>query len=305
LERAGIIVFERGWLSSNNVLIRGRDREGAVLVDSGYWTHADQTLALLQHALGPERLVRIVNTHLHSDHCGGNAAIQAAFSCEIDVPVGEAGVVDAWDEGCLTYRATGQYCPRFTRTGVLRPSEQFMLGRWRWTSISSPGHDPMSLAFYQPDLKLLISADALWENGFGVVFPELEGDDAFGAVAATLEAFASLDVRLVIPGHGAPFTDFRGALRRARTRLAAFQTDPAKHALHAAKVLVKFHLLEMGEEPLEGLLRWLEAASYFELVRQNFFNSDSRRLWSTRIISEMHARGSLQLDGDTVRNRAD
>jgi hypothetical protein len=24
-----------------------------------------------------------------------------------------------------------------------------------------------------------ISADALWENGFGVVFPELEGADAF------------------------------------------------------------------------------------------------------------------------------
>jgi hypothetical protein len=33
---------------------------------------------------------------------------------------------------------------------------------------------------------VLISADALWENGFGVVFPELEGDDAFAIVAATL-----------------------------------------------------------------------------------------------------------------------
>jgi len=138
LARAGIIVFERGWLSSNNVLLRGRDGEGAVLVDSGYWTHADQTLALLHRALDGERLSRIVNTHLHSDHCGGNAAIQAVFGCAIDVPSGEAAVVDAWDEERLTYRATGQHCPRFIRTGVLRAPDEMQLGRWAWRSIVGP-----------------------------------------------------------------------------------------------------------------------------------------------------------------------
>jgi hypothetical protein len=36
-----IWVFERGWLSSNNVLLRGTD--GAALIDSGYLAHAPQT----------------------------------------------------------------------------------------------------------------------------------------------------------------------------------------------------------------------------------------------------------------------
>ena len=76
-------VFERGWLSANNILFIGR-RE-TTLVDSGYVTHAPQTLALVRHALGNRGLNRIVNTHLHSDHCGGNAALQAAFGCRIAI----------------------------------------------------------------------------------------------------------------------------------------------------------------------------------------------------------------------------
>ena len=42
-------VFERGWLSSNNILFI--DDDAAALVDSGYVTHAPQTLVLLQHTL--------------------------------------------------------------------------------------------------------------------------------------------------------------------------------------------------------------------------------------------------------------
>jgi len=47
---ASMQVFERGWLSSNNILLRGRN--GNALVDTGYATHAPQTLALVQNALG-------------------------------------------------------------------------------------------------------------------------------------------------------------------------------------------------------------------------------------------------------------
>jgi glyoxylase-like metal-dependent hydrolase (beta-lactamase superfamily II) len=116
-EEAGITVFERGWLSSNNVLLRSRSSGETVLIDSGYVSHAEQTIGLVRHALKGKPLDRIVNTHLHSDHCGGNHSLQQAFGCAIDVPSGEAEKVDAWDENALTYRATGQRCPRFRRTG--------------------------------------------------------------------------------------------------------------------------------------------------------------------------------------------
>ena len=49
-------IFERGWLSANNILFIGRDE--TALVDSGYATHAPQTLALVRHALGERALDR-------------------------------------------------------------------------------------------------------------------------------------------------------------------------------------------------------------------------------------------------------
>ena len=90
----GLAVLERGWLSSNNVVIHAAAGEpGAVLVDTGHVGHAEQTVALVRHALRGEPLARIVNTHLHSDHCGGNAALQRAFGAPITVPPGNADAV--------------------------------------------------------------------------------------------------------------------------------------------------------------------------------------------------------------------
>jgi glyoxylase-like metal-dependent hydrolase (beta-lactamase superfamily II) len=300
LYRAGITVFERGWLSSNNVLIRGDDNHGAEVVDTGYWIHAEQTVALLRHALDGSPLTRILNTHLHSDHCGGNSAVYTAFGCDVDVPVGDASTVDGWDESKLTYAATGQHCPRFARSGVLSPQGEVQAGRWSWQVIGSPGHDPMSVVLYQPDLKLLISADALWENGFGVVFPELEGQDAFAALASTLDALSALDVRVVVPGHGRPFTDLHGAISRARSRLDSFVRDTDKHALHAAKVLVKFRLIEKRSENLVELGQWLRGTRYFELVRQGYFPLMSPDSWLEFLLGEMLARGSLRVSDGYV-----
>src|SRR5688500_4612379 len=113
-------VFERGWLSSNNVLFTGAE---TALVDSGYLTHSPQTLALVRHALGGRPLARLLNTHLHSDHCGGNAALQGAYGCRTAIPAAEADKVARWDEDALSYRATGQQCARFTFDALLAPGD--------------------------------------------------------------------------------------------------------------------------------------------------------------------------------------
>ena len=108
----GLTVFERGWLSSNGVLLRGADR--SAFVDSGYCTHADQTVALVRQALGGRPLDLLLNTHLHSDHCGGNAALQARHpGVRTLIPPGESAAVKAWDEDALSFKATGQRCERF------------------------------------------------------------------------------------------------------------------------------------------------------------------------------------------------
>jgi len=302
LREAGITVFERGWLSSNNVLLASGAPSEAVLIDSGYASHAEQTLALVRSALKGRSLDRIVNTHLHSDHCGGNYVLQQTFGCAIDVPSGEAEKVDAWDEDALTYRATGQQCARFRRTGSITVGDELVNGRLRWQVLAAPGHDPESIVLYEPDRQLLISADALWANGFGVVFPEIVGEPGFDDVRRTLEMLASLRVRCVIPGHGAPFADFELAIVRAFKRLHSLAADPAKHARHAAKVLIKFHLLEIQSCSIDDLNRWLDQVPYVVMTHGMHFAGVSMHAWRAALLGELADSGALSIDGTLVRN---
>lgn len=269
LDALGVTVLERGWLSSNCTVIRGEQH--AWVVDTGYCAHAEQTARLIEQVLEDQPLTGIINTHLHSDHCGGNAELSRRYpGLDILIPPGQAGSVIPWDPVALTYEPTGQRCPPFEHTGVLKPGARIQLGPAIWDVLAAPGHDPHAVLLHQPDARVLISGDALWENGFGVVFPELEGVSAFAEVQATLAAIKALEPTWVIPGHGSPFTDVAAALHRAEQRLAQFVARPDKHAEYAAKVLVKFHLLEHQTVSLQSLSDWYETTPYFGVVQSQY-----------------------------------
>jgi glyoxylase-like metal-dependent hydrolase (beta-lactamase superfamily II) len=294
---ASMRVFERGWLSSNNVFFIDGDR--TALVDTGYATHAPQTLALVRQALGNERtLDLIVNTHLHSDHCGGNALLQANFVCETLIPQTEADAVREWDQDKLTFRATGQTCKRFSFTGTIAPGTRLQLGGLDWSVLGAPGHDPHSLMLYCTEERLLISADALWENGFGVIFPELEGESGFTEQRAVLDLIATLDVRAVIPGHGAPFTEVSKALDIAFSRIDYLRADPVRNARNALKVLIVFKLMELRSMPVSALLQLVDKAGAMRAAA-NLLSGDRPGL-VRKYLDELAASGVLKVDGETV-----
>jgi glyoxylase-like metal-dependent hydrolase (beta-lactamase superfamily II) len=293
--------FERGWLSSNNILLI--DDQQSVLVDTGYWTHAEQTNALLQQVLGDKPLTRIVNTHLHSDHCGGNAHLQTNFPhVQTYVPPGHANHVFDWDPATLTYTPTGQHCPQFVANGVISPGDVFAVAKREWQALAAPGHDPNSIILFCAAESLLISADALWENGFGVVFPELEGIHAFQEVADTLDLIESLQVSTVLPGHGKPFTDVDAALARARSKLAMYQAAPEKHALYAAKVLLKFKLLEFQQVDLTAFTTWAQSSSYLNGLHQEYAKHMSFPNWMVTLCDSLIKSGTAQRDGTLISN---
>jgi glyoxylase-like metal-dependent hydrolase (beta-lactamase superfamily II) len=292
-------IFERGWLSANNILFIGRDE--TALVDSGYLTHAPQTLALVRHALGGRKLDRLVNTHLHSDHCGGNAALQAHYGCFTQIPAAEADAVRTWDEEALSYKATGQQCARFGFDGTVAPGDELVLGDLRWQALAAPGHDPRSLIFYCAAEGILISADALWENGFGVIFPELDGESGFAEARATLALIAGLDVRLVIPGHGAPFTDAKAALARASSRLDFLQADPRRNAENAVKVMLKFLLLERQRIALGEVAGMFASIPVLAGARRRFLHQEPAELAEWAINALVRA-GAARIDGAMLVN---
>lgn len=300
---AGLAVFERGWLSSNNVLVHAALGEpGAWLVDTSHVNHAPQTLALVQHALAGRPLAGIANTHLHSDHCGGNATLQRAFGVPVSLPPGQAEAVRRWDDDALSYRATGQRMEAFTLHGLLEPGESVVAGGRAWEVLAAPGHDPHSVMLFDRRHGVLISADALWEQGFGVVFPEIEGEPGFDDVGAVLDLIATLPVRVVIPGHGRPFADVGAALERARSRLQGFRTDPSKHARHAAKVLIKYHLMEEREQPLDELVQWGANTPLLRALWQRFPPKGvaTAEAWVGRIVEELVQAGVLRREGERV-----
>lgn len=297
---AGITVFERGWLSANNILFHGGGP--SALVDSGYATHARQTVALVRQALGERPLDLLLNTHLHSDHCGGNAALQAHYPDVVTwIPPGLAAQVRDWDPVALTYEPTGQHCPRFRMDRLLQPGTGLVLGDRAWQVHGAPGHDQHSVVLFEPRERILISADALWANGFGVVFQELEGEQAFAEVGATLDLIEALQPRLVIPGHGALFTDVAAALQTARRRLQAFIEDPVRHAGHAAKVLLKFKLLQLQRVRYADLERWALATAYFPLILERHFPGREPAAWIRTLVDDLvAAKAATLVNGELI-----
>ena len=265
----GIDIFERGWLSANNIFLFGHD--DVALVDTGYCAHQQMTVDLVANALkqhGLKTLNKVVNTHLHSDHCGGNAALLNEFDCEIWIPEAEAIAVEDWDVNLLSFQQLGQECPRFRYHALLMPGEEITLGPYRWQILAAPGHDNHSIMLYQEQHQILISADALWEEGFGVVFPELWGEGGFEEVAQTLELIEGLSVALVIPGHGKPFTDVKKSIETAKSRLDYLSSDTDRNARHGAKVLLKYKLLEWRNQDLAKVNQWISGTPALDSIRQ-------------------------------------
>ena len=288
-------VFVRDWLSANNVLLRSRG--GHVLVDTGYVRHVPLTLALLAtpRGIGAEPLARIVNTHCHSDHMGGNAALQRRYGCPVAVPLGEAPHVAAWDERALWLDWAGQSAERFTAAGVLHPGERHVWGDLEWESIAAPGHDMGALCFFNAEHRVLISGDALWEHGFGVVMPPEVEPDALPATRRTLDALAKLDVRTVIPGHGEPFRDFAAALERAYGRVEAFEADPTRLARHALKVILAFTLLDRRSMPLAELTGHVARVGMYRDFNALYFRQPPAEL-AAFLVKELTRAGAARVE---------
>jgi glyoxylase-like metal-dependent hydrolase (beta-lactamase superfamily II) len=255
----------------------------------------------------------LLNTHLHSDHCGGNAALQARYpSLLTHIPPGESNAVQTWNETQLSYQATGQSCPRFDVQGLLQPGTRVQLGDTPWQIEAAPGHDPHAVLLFEPQQGILISGDALWDNGFGVVFPDIDGERAFEAVGDTLDLIEQLQPQIVIPGHGALIVGaaaVQAALQRARSRLQQFVSSPWHHTLYGAKVLIKFKLMEQRQWPLHDLHTWAQnTPMLLKLHAQALQRGPAHGAdvpahmgdWITQLLHALERSGAAQLTADTV-----
>lgn len=298
-------VLERDWLSSNNIVLF--DDDHATLIDTGYIKHEATTCQLvattLQRVPGgkPARLERIINTHLHSDHCGANAALFNEHACQIAVPQVCVASVNEWTPQADAHASLGQGCNRFPAHEGITPGQVIHAGALDWTALAAPGHDPSSLIFFSEQHRILISADNLWEYGFGVIFPEIFGDSGFAEQADVLTLIGQLDPAVVIPGHGQVFTNVPAALDRARQRINSFVQAPERSHRHALKVMIKFILLDKESMTLNDLHATTTSARIFQALTQ-LLQLGSPTATVDWAVEQLLAQHQLAREGDTLFN---
>ena len=208
---------------------------GWMLIDCGMETdEAWQTLEPAIAKMGIEwtDIRQILLTHMHPDHMGMSARLLELSGARLSMHAVEAEHLEVVARGT---RRLPWLDMAFSRAGVsmelqsrmerhflqirrnfhdLVPNRLFQGGEDIPTAAGSfrvlwtPGHSPGHICLYNEQAKLLISGDQILEN----ITPNVAWHpdaDTLGDFLASLEKLRPLEVEIILPSHGTPFSGHR------------------------------------------------------------------------------------------------
>jgi glyoxylase-like metal-dependent hydrolase (beta-lactamase superfamily II) len=176
-------------------------------------------------------------------------------------------------------------------------------GGLEWEAYAAPGHDMDALMFWEPMHRILISGDALWENGMGFVWPDEGPNRHIDAARETLAAIERLDPALVVPGHGAPFANVAASIAAVRARLDAFHKDPAKNARHIVKVMFVFALLDKQSMNVADVPAYVGRVPCYRMLSDRFLGVNAQAL-AEWILPDLERSGAIAIRDGVVRPTA-
>jgi hypothetical protein len=91
-------------------------------------------------------------------------------------------------------------------------------------------------------------------------------------------------------------------LARARKRLASFVNEPDKHLRYAAKVLLKFKLLEAQQLRLDALLAWGRSTPLLVDVHQSDQPQIGFEVWVNQLVTDLVRSGAATRNQQSVFN---
>ena len=257
---------------------------GVVLVDTGM--HEPGSMAHLDRALGQaglriEHVRLIVCTHAHVDHCGQAPPIAERAGCQVwmhrdhahhtasaedpeeplkrrVVVAHQSGVppesVQRWIERRRSQGSGQAGTLRVDR--ALAEGDTITTDLGDWQVIATPGHAPSHVCLYQPERRLLISGDHLLGR-VSLYFDAGYTPDPVAEFLDSLGKVERLDARLVLAGHGRPFTDVGGHVAANRAlveqRLEAVQAELARGPRTAYEIAQEVY----GERFTDVTVNWL------------------------------------------------
>lgn len=99
---------------------------------------------------------------------------------------------------------------------ILKEGDAIEVGDYYLKCIETPGHSPGHTCLYEPDERLLIAGDHLLLDIAPNVLMSSYHENPLSDYLASLDKVYSLDVDLVLPGHGPIFGDHRKRIRELK-----------------------------------------------------------------------------------------
>ena len=283
-----LLFFQRGYLNANHFALRG---SRPVLIDTAYLADFAQTERLLRSAgIDPCAVERIISTHTHCDHIGGNRLIQEMSGCDIALHTIGKHFVDTGDDWSTWWKYYDQQAAFFNATQALEDGDVLCVGPYEMHVLYTPGHAADGIVLHLPKEKILISSDTLWENDMAVMTIRIEGSSALFRMLASLDKIAGLDVRVVYPGHGAPFHDMAAAIDRARERLLWFLAKPQRVGRDVLKKIIVYTLMMRGTVGRERFFDDLMTTPWFKETMDLYFDGEYQHTYQN-VMETLISRG--------------
>jgi glyoxylase-like metal-dependent hydrolase (beta-lactamase superfamily II) len=180
---------------------------------------------------------RVLITHAHVDHWGlattlteevmAHPGVESSLRFASEGPPRDAR--PGWPDSDQMSRAFAGFERMISGVPEVAPiADGDLIGEWQvlWT----PGHDPGHVCLYRQSDGVLLCGDLLLPGFTPNIQPDPSGRDALGDFLASLDRVAALPIELVLPAHGAPYTDAAARARELR-RHHAERLDRLREAL--------------------------------------------------------------------------
>ena len=183
-----------------NTYVVWDDTLEAVVIDAGNMSEKEN--ATLEQFLSERGLkpVYALNTHGHFDHLMGVEFLRNRYGAKFAVSSKDKFLVESAKQNAAMFGIGGGNIVEVIDVD-LEGMESIKFGQTELQIITTPGHTPGHVVFYEPQAKVLFTGDTLFRESIGRT--DLPGGDYSWIMNSILEKIIPLgdDVKLY-PGHG-------------------------------------------------------------------------------------------------------
>ncbi|MCD4733533.1 MBL fold metallo-hydrolase [bacterium] len=202
---SGLHVFTGSPMWVNAVALI--DEGEAVVVDSTATVTQGREIRRFVEEEAEAQIVALVNTHWHSDHCGGNRGVLEGTTAPL-IAQRLCRETLSREYGMIARRpAKIDFSAQLNPQLLVDRELTLRVGKRKLRLIHSPGHSPDSLILFEPEERLAIVGDNLLAGSSPdkPALPYFFWGDPWKLVGV-LERLRELDCRRIVPGHGAVLT---------------------------------------------------------------------------------------------------